>query len=249
VLVRLYLNLTSIDIVNFKKVIYHNVLAKVRRMFLRATVMLNKPYQPIEGIKFIFQKRRPDSAFLKRWEIVNDVIKQYSPNNLLDIGCAEGFFARRAALEHGLFVVGCEFDWRPLGVGTAIAELKNEQGYGFVRIFLTPSTLKKLPKFDMVVCFSVLHHVIRKGGEEAGLEFLKSCASITGKCFLFEMGTPEEELNSWASELNFLKNMPKSIEENIKIYLKQAGFKQVDCLGQVLGYNRDAFRPIFLCLP
>lgn len=233
---------------NLKKIIYYNVLVKVRRIILWITVKLNKSYQPVEGVQFVSQ-RRPDSAFLKRWQIVSDVIKQHQPNNLLDIGCAEGFFIRKAASEHDLFAVGCEYNWRPLGIGAAMAELKDEQGYGFVRIFLTPDTLKKLPKFDMVICFSVLHHVVRAGGESAGLEFLKSCAQITGKCFLFDMGTPEEKTNSWASSLNFLEHDSKSIEENTKIYLKRAGFKQVNCLGQAMGYNRDAFRPIFLCLP
>lgn len=233
---------------NFKKAVYYKIITKVRRMILWVTVKLNKSYQPVEGIKFISQ-RRPDSAFLKRWQIVSDVIKQYQPNNLLDIGCAEGFFARRAALKHNLFAVGCEYNWRPLGIGAAIAELKDEQGYGFVRVLLTPDTLKKLPKFDMVICFSILHHLIRARGEGVGLEFLRSCVQTTGKCFLFDMGTPEETLNSWASDLNFLKNNSRSIEKNIKIYLKQAGFKHVSCLGQALGYNSDAFRPIFLCLP
>lgn len=148
---------------NLKKVMYYSILVRVRRLILWITVRLNKPYQPTEGANFISQKR-PDSVFSKRWRIVSDAIKEYRPKNLLDIGCAEGFFARRAALEHGLFSLGCEYNWRPLGVGAALAELKDEQGYGFVRIFLTSATLKKLPKFDIVVCFSVLHHVVKEGG-------------------------------------------------------------------------------------
>jgi hypothetical protein len=165
---------------------------------------------------------------------------------LVEIGCAEGYFVRRAAQELGLFSLGVEGDWSRVGVGMALAEIRDERRYGFAFGIFSPDEIRAIPAFDIVVCFSVVHHVIKLANVEAGLEFLRALAAITKQRFLFDMGGPEETSHSWAAQLAFLG---PNVDEGIRRLLEQAGFSDVQIVGHTPGHRDAARRSIFSCAP
>lgn len=215
----------------------------IKRKVLLLTFYFHKSYQPI-GDKKIGSSLRPNSAFMKRLEILESEIKSCKANNLLDIGCAEGFFVRQTSLKNSLFSIGVDGSLERIEKGVFLSQLNHEEGYGFVLQMLTPEKISRLPKFDIVVCFSLLHHVISQKGRREGLNFLKACNGITKKQFIFDMGSPDEILQPWAKDLNFLQG---DVVANIKSYLEEAGFANIKCVGESLGHRGEAVRPIFLC--
>lgn len=232
----------------FKQLFKHpseKIFMAIKRKVLLISIRFNRPYQPIGNIK-TDSCPRPNSAFAKRLEVLESEIKSCEANNLLDIGCAEGFFIRKVSLKNGLFSIGIDGSLKRIETGVTLSQLNHEEGYGFVLQTLTPEKISKLPKFDIVVCFSVLHHIIGQKGRNEGLRFLSACNEITKKQFIFDMGGPNEVSHSWAKNLKFLDG---DIAINIKNYLQEAGFINVRHVGGSWGHHGEAIRPIFSCNP
>jgi SAM-dependent methyltransferase len=189
---------------------------------------------------------RPAEAFLTRFERVAATVADVNARNLLDIGCAEGYMISRVAKECGVFALGLEMDRRRIRVGNATSELDGDHDYGIVPARVGPELLRRLPKFDVVVCFSVLHHVIRGGGMEAGTEFLEAIRTITGRRFVFDMDSPKETANDpeWADVLGFFEG---EVTSRNKEFLQSAGFVNVTHVGDTPGYVQSAVRPVFIC--
>lgn len=221
------------------------VFRGARRLSLRAAIWGCKPYQPVGDLKSP-DCRRPASAFEARWEAIAQAASGTDMRSFLDVGSAEGYFVRRAARELGLFALGVEGNWGRVSMGTALAELSNDRGYGFAYGVFTPADIRRLPIFDIVVCLSVLHHVIRRSDREGGIDFLKALGSITGKRFIFDMGGPGETSHSWAKQLGFLSG---DVNARIAEYLHEAGFSDVQIVGESFGHRDPVTRAIFSCAP
>lgn len=224
---------------------------KVASIFHRTSLHMvlrsGTPYAP-NGERHTAGFQRPMEAFTTRWEKVSKAITQHGARNLLDVGCAEGYMIQKAAKEAGVFAVGLERDWSRIAVGYAQAQLGTEYNCGIVPFAANSESLSHLPKFDVVVCFSVLHHVIRHCGLDEARAFLTSLADKTGKCFLFDMCSPEETANDpqWGVVLDFLKGdvVGKTAE-----LLSDAGFRNVQHIASTPGYVPPGMRPLFLCDP
>ncbi len=232
-------------IYKFLKNIIKFLFNKIRKLMLWAIIHFNRSYQPVGEIKD-GARGRPESAFSERLKVLESEIRDCSANNLLDIGCCEGFFPRQVSLKHNILSLGIDGAGDRLNIGNALLELNEEEGYGFILKFLTPEDIVKLPSFDIVVCFSVLHHIVKVGGESEGVKFLKACSKITKKRFIFDMGGPEETSHSWAKDMEFLKG---DVVAETKKFLEKAGFTDVRHVGDSWGHNSDAKRPIFSCKP
>jgi cyclopropane fatty-acyl-phospholipid synthase-like methyltransferase len=126
------------------------------------------------------------------------VLHEYDARNLLDVGCAEGWFVRRAATDLGIFAIGIE-STDTMIVGELARLHDRTERAGTLRAFVTPEVIRALPKFDAVLCLSVLHHVIRAFGIGAAEQYLRALASRVGKVLLFEIGTAAE--SSWSAAL------------------------------------------------
>ncbi len=219
-----------------------------RRLYhyaLKRLLASGKPYQPI-GEHSSSMKDRPDEAFETRWQSVVQAANRLQTRNLLDVGCSEGYFTRRAATELGLISLGVDSNRTRLRLGTGLADLEDQYGYGFLAQKLTPESIRQLPCFDLVLCFSVVHHIIAAQGPEAGVRFLASLRQITGSGLLFDMGTPLETSHRWAPALEFLLD---DIPGRTADYLRSAGFASVEHIGDAAGHFDSTSRPIFLCRP
>ncbi|MFT6372364.1 MAG: SAM-dependent methyltransferase [Gammaproteobacteria bacterium] len=191
---------------------------------------------------------RPADAFEKRFEQVRNAIEEVNAHSLLDIGCAEGYMISRAAKELDVFAIGLEVDRQRIRAGNAQSELDRDLNYGIIPASVDAQYLNKLPKFDVVVCFSVLHHVIRHHGKIEAIEFLKAIRRITRHRFLFDMGSPEETANDpeWGEVLAFMKG---DLVAKNKELLEEAGFTDIQYVGDTPGYVQSANRPLFICNP
>ena len=204
-------------------------------------------YQPVGA--YSAARNRPESSFEARLKIARSAVSAYGIRHVLDIGCAEGFFIRNLALSEGVTAVGLEQSRAAIRRGSAIWDAQKEHGYGYIQMEVSPDALAQLPVFDLVICLSVVHHVIASGGKEAGVEFLRACATVTGKVFLFDMGSPLEKSHGWASSLAFLGSSEAEVAQNTASMLREAGFAGVEEVGESLGHKAEAMRPVFLCTP
>ena len=66
---------------------------------------------------------------------------------------------------------------------------------------ITSTTLQALPRFEIIACMSLLHHVVYRHGMSEAKALLREIARKTIKC-MFDMGGPGEEANKWASALS-----------------------------------------------
>ena len=200
-----------------------------------------RPYQPVEiGGRRFDNVRDTD----ERWRAVAGVLHEYDVRNLLDVGCAEGWFVRRAATDLGIFAIGIE-STDTMIVGELARLHDRTERAGTLRAFVTPEVIRALPKFDAVLCLSVLHHVIRAFGIGAAEQYLRALASRVGKVLLFEIGTAEE--SSWSAALP--AELGEHQEAFVRGLLERAGFRNVRVVAESLAYHREVRRLLFAAEP
>lgn len=226
----------------------------VRRV-LRREIRAGLSHQPVGD--FPQTHKRPLPFFSDRLALLRDVARESSARNALDIGCAEGYFIRGLAQDPGLIGLGLESDWNALRKGLALRTLQTEDRYAFVPIRVDDESLRSFPTFDLVICFWVLHHVIRNGGRDAGVSFLRACGDITGRKFVFAMGGPRDEGSpTAAAKLAFLGDDYEAIAAGMRELLVEAGFQrcEIRAWASVHGVSGAADgvgsgNPIFVCDP
>ena len=182
-----------------------------------------RTYQPVEiGGKRFANVRDTD----ERWQAVSQVLRDYGVRNLLDIGCAEGWFVRRAAADCNCFAIGIEATDTAI-VGELARLHDRVQRAATVRAFMTPEAIRSLPQFDAVLCLSVLHHVIRAFGIAAAEQFLRALSTRVNKVLVFEIGTADE--SSWTPFLPEASQGQQGQEAFVRELLERSGFQQ--CAG------------------
>ncbi len=211
----------------------------------RAMLADAKSYHPF-GYYASARMKRPEEAFHQRWQIVSSVIQKYSASNLCDLGCAEGYYVRRAAREHGIFAVGIDNDRKRLRSAVALSELDQDWSCAFMQMDVTSATIRGIPQFDLIACMSLLHHVIYRNGFSEAKALLRETAKKTTKCMVFEMGGPNEDANKWASSLSMLAG---DVDANIARLLSDCGYRNITVLGHTKGYDSSALRGVFVAEP
>jgi len=178
-----------------------------------------------------------------RWQAIAQVLRRYDTHSVLDIGCAEGFFVRRAADELGCFAIGIEASDRAVPGTLALLHGRTERA-GLMRAFVTAEALCTWPKFDAVICMSVAHHMLRAHGVAAAQDFIAACASRARAVLIFEMGTAEEK--SFADTLPY---NPDGQESFVRALLRGAGLKNVRVIAETGAYHEGATRLLFAAEP
>ena len=211
---------------------------------MRAAFLLAKgsarPYQPVEiGGRRLNNARETE----QRWQAIAEVLRYYRVRNVLDIGCAEGWFIRRAAIDLDCFTIGVEATDRVI-VGELARLHDRIDGVASIRKFVTPENILALPTFEAVLCLSVLHHVIRDLGIVRAEQFLRAVASRAEKVLIFEIGTTEE--SSWRSVLPGRNEGQQLFVTNL---LERCGLRNVKIIGESLGYHREVQRLLFAAEP
>jgi SAM-dependent methyltransferase len=210
------------------------------RLAFRVAKSGTKPYEPIEiGGRRYNNRRETDS----RWQAIAAALKQCGARNVLDIGCAEGWFLRRAATDLNCFAIGIEPSDRVL-VSEFARLYDGVERTAIVKAFLEPKDILALPSFDAVICTSVVHHVIRQRGLTTGEEFVRALATRANKLVLFEMGTSEEE--DWSATL---PEMREGQEAFVRDLLTRCGLSGIEVIARSEGFRRKDQRLLFSAKP
>jgi cyclopropane fatty-acyl-phospholipid synthase-like methyltransferase len=199
-----------------------------------------KSYQPV-GIGIRAGRGARDAK--TRWQPIAPVLRRYDVRSVLDIGCAEGYFVRRAASELGCFAVGVEASDRGTLGALALLHARTERTC-LMRAFVTPDELRRWPKFDAVICMSVVHHIIRVYDLTAAQDFIAACASRAGRVLIFEMGTGVERAFEHA-----LPAEARHQELFVRALLEGAGLKTVRVIAETRAYHQGATRLLFAAEP
>ena len=212
------------------------------RLAFRAT-RSKRPYEPVQiGGRHHAAKREAE----ERWQAIAGVLSLNRARSVLDVGCAEGWFVRKAAEEFNCFSVGVDGSHDRVQTGE-IARLHDQVPRAAVMTaILTGEDLRELPRFDVVICLSVVHHVIRAGGMAAAEDFLQGVAACAKKAVIFEMGTSEEAQLSWTS---LLPAMEGGQERFVTELLARSGLTDVKVIASTPGLKRDANRLMFSAVP
>jgi hypothetical protein len=214
-------------------------LALVRLAF-RIARSHKRQYEPVEIGKRRFHNTRDSEGRLRA---VLSVLQQYDVRNVLDIGCAEGWFVRRAAIDLNCFTLGIEASDRVL-IGELSRLHDDVERMAIMKARVSPADLRALPIFDAVICMSVVHHVILASGLAAAEDFLKALASRAQKVLIFEMGTADEE--AWASALPELQ---QGQEVFVRSLLERCGLCNVRPIAESAAFHRQAQRLLFAAEP
>lgn len=213
--------------------IFHDLTAK--------RIRYHRAYQPISVGKT--RSKQTTRECEDRWAMVAQAIKNVQARSLLDLGCAEGYFVRKAG-EMGLFAIGVDRDYNRLGLIESARMIDKSEHSGFVLSSIDPDLLKTVPQFDVVLCFSVMHHIIRQNSYEHGLEMLRLMRRVTKKVFLFDMGQTNEISTTWASKL---PNMGDDPAQWIAAFLRDGGFTDCELVGETDAYRDAIKRYVFRC--
>ena len=181
-----------------------------------------------------------------RWSLIKKELQHYGASSVMDIGCAEGWFLRRAAEEMGCFALGIERDNNRVAP-SEIARLYDQAGnIAVMKSDLNLNELVKLPQFDVILCLSVVHHIVRTDGIEAGRDFVKALSWKANKALIFEMGTSEEKEMEWAEDMPVMLEGQKVFLER---FLKSAGLFNIREIGESLSFKKDAMRSLYVAEP
>ena len=179
-------------------------------------------YQPVYGQS---SKRDVTRSCADRW----DVFSQHFPKekgSVLDIGCNVGFFSFKSA-EAGHFAYGVEYHRSNILICNSIKSATNTKNVTFLRHFIDPDFIEKMPAFDTVINLSVFHHWVKAYGLDRAKEMMKVLASKCN-CMVFETGQSDEYGSQWPEVLSFMGDTPS---EWIESFLKEIGFKDVKNIG------------------
>ena len=215
------------------------------RLALRNLIRSSKSYQPVTFEGRLLRPGKGHRDFEHRWAFIRREAEEIGARTLLDIGCAEGYFVQRAARELGCYSLGIEKDVRRLIVAQTINTLERNELTGFMYAPVDLNTLSSLPKFDIVLFLSVLHHFMRPHGIEYCREVLDIIRTKTNKVMIFDTGTNNEFLD-WAKGLPSVDQEPSVW---IGEFIRSAGFSRVDLIGHTTADKGRVARPMFRALP
>ncbi len=215
----------------------------LHKAVIRRLIKQIEPYHPIsiQG-KPIANGERGCSD---RWAVISEVVSK-CPNTVLDLGCAEGYFVCRVARDYGCFVLGVDADVRRLTIAQNVSLLNKSERAGFMYAHITPDFLRKLPRFNVVIFLSVLHHIMYEHGVDYAREFMKIIREKTAKSLIFDMGQSNETSMHWAT---LLPDMGPNPHEWIAEFIRSCGFSEVIKAGETDAYQSSSRRAVFVANP
>ncbi|MEI8241776.1 MAG: hypothetical protein WCI17_00770 [bacterium] len=185
--------------------------------------------------------RKGRRNILTRWQAIEGILENQDVRSVLDIGCAEGFFVRKAA-EKGCFATGVDADGRRLLWGSATLCMDDVDQVAFVKMMLTRDNLSLLSPADMVINLSLTHHIMYKHGEPYALEFVRAARALTRKVMIFEMGQSNEVFFAWSKLLPDMGSDPHAWIEG---FLMRCGFARVEKICTVEAHKGGGIRATF----
>ena len=158
------------------------------------------------------------------------VIKNHLPRqsqNVLDIGSNAGYYLFELA-KLGYLCHGLEADPDLVHYTALAAYLQKAKGVSCEWERLDLSYIERMPPYDVILCLSVIHHVMLSEGVGVAERILGGLASKTNHVMIYEMGQSNEIDADWSVRLPRMEPEP---ETWISQWLKQCGFRKVEMIG------------------
>jgi SAM-dependent methyltransferase len=120
----------------------------------------------------------------EKWALIESELPA-TPGSLLDVGCAEGYFARRAAAR----------GWCAFGVDPQVGAIRfardqaRREGLGsayFATGAVSPRGSTLLPSFDVILFLSAYHQISKRYGEGSARACLDGLLGACSKKMIFE---------------------------------------------------------------
>lgn len=218
-----------------------------RRVGYLKVLLRNLPtvYQPIPFSEFRDVVSARDCY--GRLKLILDTI---DPNGLrvLDIGCSLGYFSFELA-KRGAKVTAVDADGQLVYIADKISHLYGLE-MDFRQAFLDTDLLAGLEHYDVVIMFSILHHIMGDAKisynwklANSGLEYCKLLMKLVGeKCdtLFFDMAQSDETLY-WKEHLPAMTPSPDVwIKREL---LEPAGFKEIDVFSPQQLYQKGKVIP------
>jgi hypothetical protein len=158
------------------------------------------------------------------------IIRTHLPansRNMIDLGSNSGFYLFRLA-ELGLICHGLERDAELVYFTNLGNYLLNGKGISCECGKLDLAYIQGMPDYDVILCLSLMHHIILEDGMETAEEILRGLARKTRHVLFFEMGQSNEIAADWSADLPAMEPNP---EVWIWEWLKRCGFQEVIRIG------------------
>ena len=199
-------------------------------------------YEPVEIGGRRYQNKRDAEL---RWEAIAAAIRHYDARSVLDVGCAEGWFLRRAAEDFGCFAIGIDGDDRRVILGEVARLHDGVERVAVMKGRLTPEDIGRLPPCDIVLCLSVVHHVMRDGGMAAAEKFVRRSPRARRRRSSSRSAPPTRGVK-WTSAL---PGMPAGQEAFVRDLLGTCGLDNIRVIARSPGLQGDADRLLFAAEP
>ena len=182
-------------------------------------------YHPIPFPEFNNLPTYKSDAATDEYMWIKNDYGSFANKNVLDIGCANGYFAFNIAAGNAERVVGYEGDELVYDVNEAIKKYKNIQNVSFINKYFNISEAKafKDKEFDVVLMLNVHMWIRKQLGKDATIELMKIMSKKTNVIY-FETVHNESDGAYKVPELESL--------DDIKQYLVMCGFKNIRVLGR-----------------
>jgi|GEM_PF-5457204 len=181
-------------------------------------------YQPL------YPGGRADSRlkwlFNERWEAICKELGPYTSGSALDIGCNVGFFSFHLN-ELGYQVQGVEADPLNVYLCNSVIERRRLRNISFLNGMIDEAHVNSMPSFEVVLCLSVFHHIIRDNGEEKAREILSELISKTERVIFMDIGHSSRSVEAF--------NLPSALGDDPVQWMTElltgCGCQQVNVIG------------------
>lgn len=213
------------------------MLGATKKSLLRACVRAQCSALRLLSSKFRYQPmpsgvmvRGPGVASTRECRDRLTLIMHHLPQggrNMLDIGSNAGYylfeFARQGYLCHGI-----ESDAELVYYTSLIAYLTECTDVSCEVGKLDLAYIERMPSYDVILCLSVMHHIILAEGMDIAGSILQQLVTKTNAVLFFEMGQSNEIDADWSGRLPAMEPDP---ETWISQWLIRSGFRRVETIG------------------
>jgi SAM-dependent methyltransferase len=147
--------------------------------------------------------------------------------NVLDIGSNAGYYLFELA-KRGYVCHGIESDPDLVCYTSLMTYLMERGNVSCEAGELDLAYIARMPRYDVILCLSVMHHIILAEGLETANAILEKLATKTNHVLFFEMGQSNEIHADWSGRLPAMEPDP---ETWISGWLVKSGFRRVRTIG------------------
>ncbi|MBI3126027.1 MAG: class I SAM-dependent methyltransferase [Candidatus Tectomicrobia bacterium] len=209
--------------------------------------LTNGTYHPVEIGGKVRSWRGTSRETEKRWELIRKHLPADS-KTAVDLGSAEGYFVFQMA-KQGIMAVGVDNFWPVLYACWCKCIVDEPRDAAFVKEDISHDLIRKMPEVDVVLCLSVMHHLMDANGLEWCAELLRLIHAKVKRALFFEVAQSDEytQRPGWQ-----IPEMGADPQNWAKEFLLKQGFSRIEKLGETLAdSHRDQkkTRALFMAIP